>query len=391
MEKLTLFFLRDIVGFRYWIILLFPFILACGKNKEIENTAPVTPIAEKKTSNNPLVTERDRAVDEIVKPFMAKASSVGLSVGILKDGQISYYGYGIIAKNSKQIPDENTAFEIGSISKTFTAALAVKFMEDRGLTIESPIAPWLPKTVPTLSLNGEQIKFKHLMNHTSGLPRLPDDIYVGTNPKDPYRLYDTVRLYNYLKTATLATTPGKTYLYSNLAYGILGTIIERNTQQTYSNYFREVIGNPLVLTRTYSMTSDYSQNLSHGYDGTGSETSYWDGLDQGAFKGAGTLYSSAKDLIRYATYQTNYSTEVGKLFAETQKVSWQSGNIKIGLAWRYTTINGLECIAHDGLTSGYKAYLIICRSKNIAVAILSNNVDDDLDQIFSQFSKTFIK
>lgn len=304
------------------------------KNTAIKETVVIEPVPSTQFSNNALASDLDRLIDSIFRPLMLKSSSVGLSIGILKNGTASFYGYGTIAKNSKQLPNENTAFEIGPISKTFTAAMIVKFLQEKGLTIEAPIGRFLPKDIPVLQLNGEEIKFKHLLNHTSGIPRLPDDIGVGTNAVDPYALYDTLRLYSYLKTAIPLSTPGRTYLYSNLGFGILSTILERNTQISFAEKLITDLSEPLALSRTRSKITEYSSNLSYGYDDRGYQTPYWDGNDKGAFKGAGSIYSTAYDLIRYAKeYIAPTNSNITPLFTQCEQQTFISGNTRVGLAW----------------------------------------------------------
>ena len=83
---------------------------------------------------------------------MDLAATTGLSIGILKDGKIHFYGYGETAKGSKQLPDEHTLFEIGSISKTFTAILLADAVNNGMIKLDDPVNKWLPDSIPRYNM-----------------------------------------------------------------------------------------------------------------------------------------------------------------------------------------------------------------------------------------------
>ena len=134
-----------------------------------------------------------------------------MSIGVLKDGQTYTYGYGATQKKNGVLPDANTIFEIGSVSKTFTAQLLAYYVNSGKISLTDPITKYLPDSVaanPEL----QKIKVVNLSNHTSGLVRLPENILSkNMDAVNPYKNYTTQLLFSYLKTSKLASVPGEVY------------------------------------------------------------------------------------------------------------------------------------------------------------------------------------
>ena len=166
----------------------------------------LTPVA----SSNPLLTITDKKVDSAARKYIQKSNTVGLSIGIIKNGKAGTYNYGEIKKGSKRLPTAGTLFEIGSITKTFTAALLAYCVNEGKLRLTDPITMHLPDSVarnPAL----QNITLLNLSNHTSGLVSLPDN-FSAQQPYDklnPYKNYTKQLLYAYLKNCTLNSKPGE--------------------------------------------------------------------------------------------------------------------------------------------------------------------------------------
>jgi hypothetical protein len=151
-------------------------------------------------TTNPLKNIVDKIVDSIARRYIQKSNTVGLSIGIIKDGKISTYNYGETKRNNRQLPNSNTIYEIGSITKTFTAAILAHYVNDGKMSLADPIIKYLPDSVavnPTL----KDITLVNLINHTSGLPSLPTN-FNAQKPYDdanPYKNYNKQLLFAYLK------------------------------------------------------------------------------------------------------------------------------------------------------------------------------------------------
>jgi CubicO group peptidase (beta-lactamase class C family) len=353
---------RHFKPFGLWRAALLLLLLqtACDKPNDVQ---PVL-------TNNPLQSELDRRVDQWVRPYTAKAATAGVSIGILQHGKAYYYGYGEISKGSRRIPDSTTLFEIGSLTKLFTAAMVVDFVQTKGWSPEMPIRSLLPATLPVLAVDGKEIRLQHLLNHTSGLPRLPTDFWQGTDPLKPYEGYDSSRVYQNLKSIRLAAVPGSTFSYSNYGMGLAGLILERNSGQRYQTYLQERICGPLGLKNT-GLDIPASTVLAKGYDAEGREVPYWD--DLAGLKGAGAIRSTARDMLLFAQHQLYLTSPLSEVFRICQKVSFQDTDYKIGYGWFYYQLAGTECLVHDGGTGGFNSFLYVSKTKELAVVVLFNN------------------
>lgn len=252
-------------------------------------------------SNNPLLSAQDIAVDHAFKAHQSGLNAVGISIGVYKNGQASFYGYGETAKGNGVVPDPNTYFEIGSISKVYTAIALVKMLQDEGKNIDTPIKSYLPADLPTLNRDGIELTFKHLLTHTSGLPYMPNNLGLSfyTNTAKGWGEYDANKLFSSLKNGRLAFKPFTEFTYSNTAFGTLGVILERKYGKDYGEVIAEMVLQPINLraTSAYFEETDLS-NWAKGYNNSGKESEYWKTLN--ALDGAGVLKSNASDMIKFA-------------------------------------------------------------------------------------------
>lgn len=324
-------------------------------------------------TNNPLITELDKSINSIVAPYASFYSTASVSIGIFKDNQTIYYGYGETEKGNNIIPDSETIYEIGSITKTFTALLMMDYLKSNNLSINTSIKNLLPSEIPLLQHNGNPIKIKHLLNHTSGLPRLPDDFETGMDPNNPYKHYDSTKVYNYLKNFTLQVDPGQTWEYSNLGMGIVGLILERKYHKSYEDLLIEKICNPFGLSSTkITVNNDDLLKTAKGYNAYGFETHYWDDLN--AYKGCGAIRSNAKDMISYGKTILNHESSGLKAQIDScLNVTYESNDLRMASGWLNLKFNGNQCIFHDGGTGGFNSYIVINKEKNIVLVILFNN------------------
>ncbi len=351
------------------LLFVFAFVLFIATSCKKDDSEP----SQEVETNNPLLTDFDKRINEIIAPYANSSSTASLSIGIFKDNQTSYYGYGETKKGNNTIPDSETLYEIGSITKTFTALLMIDYLQTNSLSIENPINNFLPSDIPIVQHDGNPIRIKHLLNHTSGLPRLPDDFETGMDPNNPYKHYDSSKVYSYLKNFTLQINPGQTWEYSNLGAGLSGIILERQNHKSYEQLLIEKICTPLGLGKTkITLNSADSSNFAFGYNSYGRQVPYWD--DMNAFKGAGAIKSNAKDLILYGKTILNHESSVLKTQIDScLNVTYESNDLQMASGWLNLKFNGNECLFHDGGTGGFNSYIVIDKAKSIVLVILFNN------------------
>jgi serine-type D-Ala-D-Ala carboxypeptidase/endopeptidase len=146
---------------------------------------------------------------------------VGIVVGIIDAHGRRVVAYGALEKGDKRPLDGDTIFEIGSITKVFTALLAADMAQRGEVKLDDPIQEYLPPTVKIPERGGKQITLIDLATHTSGLPRMPEN-FRPKDPSRPYVDYTVDALYSFLSSYELRRDIGIKYVYSNLGFGLLG-------------------------------------------------------------------------------------------------------------------------------------------------------------------------
>lgn len=321
---------------------------------------------------NPMVTVTDKMVDSIARLYIQKQNTAGLSIGVIKAGKVSVYNYGETTKGNNKLPDGNTLFEIGSITKTFTSTLLAWYVNQGKVSLNDPITKYLPAEVaanPQL----KDIKLINLSNHTSGLSSIPSNsaLQKPYDEANPYKNYSKQLLFDYLAKCTLIANPGERYAYSNLAPGLLGIILEKVSGKPYEQMVADVITQPLGMKSTiqkiYPMLSPRFATV---YDEEGNPTSPWD-FD--ALASAGALRSSMNDVLLYVKANLNSKgvTPLDKAINLTHQITLNN-DARIGLAWHIIVVGGVDYYFHNGGTGGSSSFLAFNKSKQLGIVILSN-------------------
>jgi D-alanyl-D-alanine-carboxypeptidase/D-alanyl-D-alanine-endopeptidase len=265
-------------------------------------------------------------------------------------------------------PDGDTVYEIGSITKTFTATLLAETVLSGRVTLDTPVAKLLPDfKIP--ARGGMEITLEQLGAQRSALPREPSNM-PSKDPANPYADYDTAKLKAFLAEYQLPRDPGAAYEYSNLGFGLLGLALAQLEHTTYDALINEKLLTPLGMTMSgTAFSSAMRAHLAPGYDILGTRTKNWD-FD--ALAGAGAIRSTAGDMVRYlkANMGIDHSPLAAAMKLAQRPRSDMDKTTDIGLAWM-TTNKGV--IWHDGTTGGYRSFLGFTANGRHGVVILSNN------------------
>lgn len=328
------------------------------------------------------ITQFDRFVDSIALNYSRKGNTHALAIGIINDGKTSSYYYGETEKGSKQLPDENTLFEIGSITKTFTATLLAYFAQQQLLSLDDGIAQFLPDSVASNSAL-QNITLKQLANHTSGLPRMPPNFNEPSpeqSPSNPYANYTEAHLYAYLKDYQAEIPPDSIYTYSNLGYGLLGSILTNVSDKSYRELIQEIISDSLQLKNTLVSPDTTQQHLAKAYNEKGEETPHW--TFDNAMAAAGSLKSTVFDLLRFARAHFKLpETDLENALALTRQFTFFTPpDTDIGLGWHMNLIGGNLVYHHSGGTSGSSSFIALSPDRKVAIVMLSNTAEA-VDQI----------
>lgn len=352
-------------------------MLACNEKKEIEGLS-FQPYAERPDlkkgiiSDNPKQSAFDLEVDSLAVAYLSRPENASLSIGILKNGKTVFYHYGETRKGTGTLPSNRSIYEIGSISKSFTGILLAKAIEEQKVKADDDIRSYLPKSCQNLAYKQTPITLVQLANHTSGIPRLPENLTGQKNfdEKDPYRHYTKELLFNYLGKLKLKTMPGTVSEYSNTGMALLGVILEAVYGKSYEALVKEKITEPLHMAHTYQEVPAAEQpQFCTGYDDQGHETPYW---NLGDIPGCGGLRSTPEDMMLYLQANSEEKEPAVKLSHAT---TFQSGKYNsLGMAWhKQQNLSGDELIWHNGATYGFSSFMGFYKGKNCGVIVLSNS------------------
>ncbi len=212
----------------------------------------------------------------------------------------SLYIHGSASRTKKEINLE-TQFEIGSVTKSFTALLIAIAEEEGKLSYDDPIEKYLPNKFIVPENSTGKITIRQLITHSSGLPYMPTDIHTN-NPvqqTEDYLNYTPTKLYEFLKNYKIEGIAKDSIIYSPLGFAILGYALENIYEQNYNELLKIKITEPLKMTRTGVNYQEHSDdNYANGY--LGMDNVNWYRNDSCIFNTSGGLRSCMKDLIVYA-------------------------------------------------------------------------------------------
>ncbi|MCF6288280.1 MAG: beta-lactamase family protein, partial [Proteobacteria bacterium] len=246
-----------------------------------------------------ITKEQSEIIFENTKGF---PNSSQISIAIIKDGKISYYGINKKNDTISTINNQKSVFEIGSLSKVFTSTLLANFVIDGKIKLKDNINDYL--TTPFN--NDTKIPFIKLANHTSGLPRLPTNLNLAkVNPKNPYKEYKEKELQEYLTKQLELLNKGE-YQYSNLGTGLISYTLNKLANTTYENLLQSKIFSKYDMQNSSADINKIKENLVIGLDNEGNETSNW---ELSVLAGAGGILSTVEDLSKFAIANFDHSNK----------------------------------------------------------------------------------
>ncbi|ASW55856.1 serine hydrolase [Plantactinospora sp. KBS50] len=309
-----------------------------------------------------LLPETTHRIDTIVTEAQAAGAIPSLIVGVVRDGRLAH----VSTAGSQPAADPDMQYRIGSISKTMTAVLLLSQRDAGRLALDDPLERHLPGTpVGTVTL-------RQLLGHASGLQREPDGSWWERTEGA-----DLATLVAGLTAGKLTHPPQTVYHYSNLAYGLLGGVLERLTGQPWWELVRTRLLDPLGMARTtYQATEPFARGyVVHPWNGTMREEPR---TDTGAMAAAGQLWSTPADLARWAAFLADPDPAVlrPETLAEmclpvimSEPDSWGHGH---GLGIELTRSGDRVYVGHGGSMPGYLAALGVHRPSRTGLVAFAN-------------------
>ena len=336
-------------------------------------------------TNNPLLSPFDLSLDSAARDYFRNPNVVGLSIGIIKNGERFTYHYGETTKGTGSLPTDKTLYELGSIGKTFTSTILANAVLANRVQLKDDIRKYLGEPYPNLEYHGHAITLADLSTHTSGIPSIPDDFYTNRyfDPLKPWNHYSPAMFRQFLHRVTIDTIPGYKERYSNSGAALLGYILAN----VYKTSFDDLLGKYIfqrfeMRHTTTALNKKERNNLASKYSSNGNKVPYW---NSPVYTPAGvSVVTCLEDMLNYAQSQileTDPAIQLThQLIVNNSGLAWGIGNIG-------TKFKKYE---HGGGTNGFSTNVRIFPEVKAAMVILANN-DVNLAKLIRRISPLVVQ
>ncbi|MFG1610181.1 serine hydrolase [Actinoplanes sp. NPDC049265] len=293
----------------------------------------------------------------------------GATLGILRVGEPDEritVAHGVLNVDTGVETTPDSVFQIGSISKVWTATLVMRLVDEGKLDLDAPLTDVLPE----LKLNADGVTMRHLLTHTSGID---GDVFTDTGRGD-----DCVAKYAELLADVAQNHPiGATWSYCNAGFVLAGLVIERLTGGTWDAAVRTGLIEPLGLTRTSTLPEEALKHRTAIGHTEGKVAPVW--MLPRSLGPAGLINSSAPDVLTFARAHLSGGDPILSADAAAQMAAQQvelpekdTLGDSWGLGWIRFGWDGERLIGHDGTTIGQQAFLRLLPSQGLAITLLTN-------------------
>lgn len=334
----------------------------------------------------PDVTIQDQ-IDAIIEKAINENQLVGASVGVMRHNEVIFArGYGYADLDNKVEATEHTVYQVGSITKQFTALAVMILVEQGKVNLNDIMLDYLPN----YPQRDHKVTIDQLLNHTSGIKSYTDiEKFWEISERDLSR-EEIVDLFS---SEPVEFSPGENYQYNNSGYYLLGMIIENVSGMSYADFLKENVWQSLEMFDTHYLgKTEPIKNIATGYDHKDNELVLARPLGMDNPFSGGSLGSSVLDLLKWQT-----------ALNENQLISRQSYNkmIEPGLltGGKHTTygygffrsnLNGHRKIEHGGTINGFRAQLSYYPDDGLTVTVLCNHNSAPQAQLESQISRLML-
>ena len=362
-----------------------------------ENTSSIStmlPLSQNKQeveAEKPIDFEITNNLKNLIRTLVDNGTNAAIVIGIIDQNWTQFYGYGKTSNatnaTNATVVNEDTIFDIGSITKTFTTTLLADMVNEGIFKLEDPIENYLSSSVKVPMYYGQKITLEELATHTSGLPENPPNLQISNITS--YSNYTREQLYQALSNVTLKTAPGTHFEYSNMGIAILGDILALKTGIPYEKLVKYRILNVLGMNSTMINLSDpLISRLALGHDsGIEIPITSVDLVIPPPLAPAGSLRSSAADMIKYLSANMGLmKTKLNDAMKNAQMIRSYTNlsgiapyNLYIGLGWITTTNFSSQIIWHNGEVIGYNSLAAFNPTTQRGIVILCSCTSQDID------------
>jgi D-alanyl-D-alanine-carboxypeptidase/D-alanyl-D-alanine-endopeptidase len=340
-------------------------------------------------SDNPLHTDLDRAVAAESAGFFRSGCHVGLSLAVVSGDSTHFYDYGATLRNGARLPDRRSLYEIASVTKVFTAALAAKAVLDHRMALDGDFRSYLPGSYPNLQWNGRPITLRWLLTHRAGMPRdIPDSDAIFAR-RDfmtlPYeylalsRGWGRRKFLSALHAVHLRSAPGEKEVYSNAGYQVIGFGLEKVYGLSYGELLHRTILRPLRMASTSLVVNGANRfRLMKGYDRYGRVMPHHP-ASAGAAWG---LYSSTEDLAKFVRWQLDERDTVVSLSHRPLVGNARDG---VAMAWHLRLAGHDPMLSHSGGSFSTSAQVVLFPRQREGYALLANDACKGTEDALGEF------
>jgi CubicO group peptidase (beta-lactamase class C family) len=325
-------------------------------------------------------------IDRYVETQLQRQHIPGLSLVVIRDGRVvKMRGYGLADLELKVPATPDTVFEIGSITKQFTAAAIMLLVERGQIDLSDQAGQYLPQ----LPDAWKAVTIRQLLNHTSGIPDY-EDIMGYDGYRNPMTAEQVIAL---VADKPLEFQPGTKWNYSNTGYFLLTRILEKVGGQWYASFVQQRILMPAGMTRTRSSEPvDVIPERASGYAFENGRIENRDPMQPTATGGAGMLVSTVKDLAKWNTVLDRQSilaqTSYAQMWADTPLADGSPSGY--GFGWFVSPMREHRSQNHSGGTAGFSSDILRLPDDRVSIIVLTNTGSANAASITSHIARVLV-
>jgi D-alanyl-D-alanine-carboxypeptidase/D-alanyl-D-alanine-endopeptidase len=326
-------------------------------------------------------------VKNFIVSQIVNKSKAAIVIGFVNTNGTRIFSFGNMSTAHNIPVNENTLFNIGSITKTFTTLLLADMVKQGLVNLTDPIEKYLPASVKVPEFNGQKITLEDLATHTSGLPEWPSNVWLNNQVGNLNPNYNVTLLYQALSNTKLTRAPGSQFQYSSFGIGLIGHILSLKSGVPYQQLVKDRILDVLGMNDTKIALSQNEINNRFPVGHKGGKEITTPTIPK-VLADAGAYHSTAPNMLKYISANLGLihtklddAMELQHLIRFGSSISANPMNYteSVGLGWRVVTNFGTEVIAHTGSINGWNANVAFIPAKQIGVVALCSCDSTDAD------------
>jgi D-alanyl-D-alanine-carboxypeptidase/D-alanyl-D-alanine-endopeptidase len=343
------------------------------------------PVTNANSSGN--YKEISTPVKNFIFDQIVNKSKAAIVIGVVDPDGTKIFSFGNMSTAHNIPVNQNTFFNIGSITKTFTTLLLADMVKQGIVNLNDPVEKFLPPSVKVPQFNGKKITLEDLADHTSGLPEWPSNVWLNNTVGDINPNYNATQLYQALSDTKLMREPGAQVQYSSFGIGLLGHVLSlKSGGIPYEQLVKDRILDVLGMNDTKIALSQNETNNSFPVGHLGGKEIITPRIptilaDSGAFR------STAPDMLKYVSANLGLihtklddAMQLGHLIRHTSIIANPMNYSEFrGLGWRVLTNFATETITHTGAINGWNAFAGFIPTKQVGVIAMCSCDSTDAD------------